>query len=291
MVKKTGKEKAKDYYNQEAEGYIRQYQKDYAQYPANLIRINCVVERLKKNNIRFVLDAGCGTCGPMIRLIKEGFGVKGFDFSRKMIKKGKAELKKAGYDEDLIYCADLEDKSSLSAEKFDAAIALGVFPHIQDETKALSNIREALKPGGLVFIEFRNDLFAAYTMNRYSLDFFLNRVIDLKSLPRDIRDEVIGFYSERLKLGRLVKKEKKKIAYTDILAKFRNPLTIDSELFKPRGFSIADIHFYHYHALPPVFAERYPELFRRLSLKMERPNDWKGYLMASAYVVEAKRTD
>jgi len=75
------------------------------------------------------------------------------------------------------------------------------------------------------------------------------------------------------------------------LAKFRNPLSIENELFEPCNFSLVDIHFYHYHALPPIFENKYPKLFRDMSLKMEKPNDWKGYLMASAYVIEAKKKE
>lgn len=291
MNEKQGKEKAKDYYDQEAEDYIRQYQEGYDDYPANLIRIKFIIERLKKNNVKTILDAGCGTCGPVIKFLKEGFDVKGFDFSKEMVEQGRKELKEAGYSPELISFADLEDEQNIPDEKFDAIIALGVFPHILDEKKALSNMRKLLNPNGLVFIEFRNDLFAAYTLNKYSLDFFLNRVIDLNSLNQDVRDEVINFYSERLKVDKPIKKEDGKIAYTDILAKFRNPLNIESELFCPCDFSVVDIHFYHYHVLPPIFEKKDQKLFRELSLKLEKPNDWKGYLMASAYVIEAKKTD
>ena len=291
MNEQKGKQKAKEYYDQEAVDYIKQYQESYEGYPANLIRIKFIIERLKKNNVKTILDVGCGTCGPMIKLLKNGFAVKGFDFSKEMIEQGKKELEKAGYDPELIQFVDLEDESALPNEKFDAIIALGVFPHILDEDKALSNMRKLLNSNGLVFIEFRNDLFAAYTLNKYSLEFFINRVIDLNSLPQDIQDEVINFYSERLKVDKPIKKEDGKIAYTDILAKYRNPLSIGNELFIPCGFFVVDIHFYHYHALPPIFESTYPKMFRELSLKLEKTNDWKGYLMASAYVIEAKKTD
>lgn len=286
---KKGKQKAKDYYDQEAEDYIKQYQKGYDKYPANLIRIKFIIKRLRKNNVKTILDAGCGTCGPMIKLLKEGFDVEGLDFSKDMIEQGKKELVKAGYDPGLIHFADLENESDLPKKKFDVVLALGVFPHIVDEKRALSNMRKLLKPNGLVLIEFRNDLFAAYTLNKYSLDFFLNRVVDLNSVSKKVREEVIKFYSERLKVDTSPKKENGKILYTDILAKYRNPLSIENELFKLCDFSIVDIHFYHYHALPPVFEKEHPKLFRELSLKMEKPNDWKGYLMASAYVIEAKK--
>lgn len=287
----SGKANAKKYYDQDAKGYIQMYKEGYEEYPANLIRLNLVIERLKQNKVKKVLDVGCGTCAPIIRLLKDGFNVKGIDFSEEMVKEGKKELRKAGYNPNLIFQGDIEDDTSLTSEKFDAILALGVFPHILDDVKALLNIRTRLNKNGLVFIEFRNDLFAAYTLNKYSRDFFLDKVIDLNSLPYNVSGELVNFYSERLKVDKLTKKEKGRMSYTDILAKFHNPLNVEEKLFEPTGFSILKIHFYHYHALPPIFESKYPKLFRELSLRMENPSDWKGYLMASAYVVEARKND
>ncbi|TRZ52388.1 MAG: class I SAM-dependent methyltransferase [Dehalococcoidia bacterium] len=285
------KEEVKKYYDQEAGDYKKIYREECAEYPANTIRIDFVVERLKQNKVRTILDVGCGTCTPMIRLLSEGFKVKGFDFSEEMVKAGKKELEKAGVAPNLISQGNLEDDSTLPDKKFDAILALGVFPHLSDEAKALSNMGRRLNKGGLVFIQFRNELFAAFTLNKYSLDFFLNRVIDLSSLPDDVAEEVISFHAERLKVDKPAQETRGKISFLDIQATFRNPLTIEEELFKPNGFSISKIHFYHYHALPPIFENKYPDLFRELSLKLENPSDWKGYLMASAYVVEASKND
>jgi len=282
------KNKIRMYYDQEAKDYVHMYEEGYEKYPANLIRLNFVVERLKQSKVKTILDVGCGTCGPMIRLLEEGFDVTGFDFSEEMVSRGKKELEKSGYSTDIVFQADIEDDRTLPDEKYDAIIVLGVFQHIPNLGKAMKHLHKRLKKNGLAFIVFRNDLLAAYTLNKYSLDFFLNRVIDLKSLPNNVAEDVTNFYSERLKVDKPDIKQNGKIAYTDILANFHNPLCIEEELFKPHGFSIINIHFYHYHALPPIFENKYPKLFKELSLKMEKPNDWKGYLLASAYVVEAK---
>ena len=281
------KRKVIKYYDQEAKDYVAMYDKGYKGYPANQIRLNFIAKRLKKNRIKKVLDAGCGSCSTIIKLLKEGFQVKGFDISKEMVKEGKEYIQRRGYDPALIFKADLENKKSLPKERFDAVVALGVFPHVLNEGKALRNMRDLLKPKGRVFIEFRNDLFAAYTLNKYSLDFFLNRALDLNSLPKTVSGEVVNFYSERFNLDKPNKRGNGRLIYTDIMAKFKNPLSIERELFKKNGFSVMKIHFYHYHALPPIFQNRYPKLFRKLSLKMEKPDDWRGYLMASAYVVEA----
>lgn len=288
MDLKTGKKNAKKYYDQEAQEYKKMYENGYDKYPANAIRLNFIIERLKQNKVKTVLDAGCGTCAPMIRLLKEGFNVTGFDFSQEMVKEGKKELEKAGLDANLIYQGDIENEESFRNEKFDVIIALGVFPHLLNEEKAMLNIRKSLKRNGRTFIEFRNDLFAAYTLNAYSLDFFLNRVINMSSLPPHVAKEVTNFYAKRLMITLPEKKGKERLSKPDILSKFHNPLTIEDSLFQPNGFSVEKIHFYHYHALPPVFEKRHPDLFRKLSISMEKTDDWRGYLMASAFVVEAK---
>lgn len=288
-----GKEIAKQYYDQESETYIHQYNENFKEYPANLVRINLVIERLKKNNVKTVLDCGCGSCGPMIKMLDEGFKVKGFDFSEKMINQGKKELEKANYDPDLIYQIDLEDEFIKSDEKFDAVVALGVFPHLLDENKVLLNLRKKLNKNGLIFIEFRNDLFAIFSSNNYSFNFYLNEIVDKNSLPDDVLKDVVNYYSDMFKITKIdkISENNKKIHYTDGLAKLHNPLNIDDKLFKPTGFSLINNHFYHYHALPPIFEKKYPELFIELSLKLEKPNDWRGNIMASAFVVEARKDD
>lgn len=284
-----GKKKTKRYYDQEAKNYKSMYDENYEKYPANLIRLKTIINRLKQNKIRQVLDVGCGTCIPMIKLLKEGFSVKGFDFSKDMIKLGKIELKKEGFDTKLVFEADLEDASSLPKEKFDAVLALGVFPHIVNELKALLNIKRQLNKNGRTFIEFRNELFSLFSANKYSMDFILNKIIQVDSLPEHLTKEVVKFYSKLFNVKKPITTNNGKISYNDIPANFKNPLTIRKELFEPAGLSVDKIHFYHYHILPPHFEQKFPKLFHELSLQREKICDWRGYFMSSAFVVEARK--
>ncbi|MBF0123440.1 MAG: methyltransferase domain-containing protein [Candidatus Omnitrophica bacterium] len=288
MDLRAGKNKAKKYYDQVVQDYIRMYEQGYGAYPQNQIRLNFIVDRLKANRVKTILDVGCGTCVPMVRLLKEGFKSCGFDFSDVMLKEARSQVKAAGYDPALVFKGDLENSRSLPSRQFDAAIALGVFPHIINEQKALSNLRKVVKKGGVVLIEFRNDLFAAFTLNKYSMDFYLNRILNLKAMPSALANEVVDFYKKAFKYDKPLMKKKGKIHFSEILAKFHNPLSLDQELFQPCGFKQQKIHFYHYHALPPVFEPKNQDVFRRLSLQHEKTDDWRGYFMASAFVLEAK---
>lgn len=283
------KNSARDYYDQEANAYKKMYEPNYKFYPANLIRLKLLIKLLKKNHLRIVLDIGCGTAIPMIKLLNCGFNVTGLDYSKKMVHFGKIELEKANYSSNLIYHANIEKKNSLKNRKFDAILALGVFPHIQNEKIALRNIRDLLNKKGKTYIEFRNMLFSTFSLNKYSIDFFLNDLIDTTSLPKHIKQNLINFYSKKFLVKKPHIRKDGRISYNDILAKFHNPLTLEEDLFKPLKMKIDDIHFYHFHALPPIFEEKYPKVFRNISLNLERPDSWKGYFLSSAFVVEASK--
>lgn len=282
-----GKDKSKEYYDQVAQSYKQMYEENYDKYPANLIRLKMLVKKLKETNTKTVLDVGCGTCAPMIKLLKEGFQVRGCDFSFEMIKIGKDQLRNEGFDPNLISQADIEDDSSLPDKKFDSILALGVFPHLIDEAKALQNLRKRLNPQGRVFIEFRNELFSLFSSNKYTIDFILNKMLDFNSYPTEIQTELIEFYSKMYNVEKPKSKKDDKISYDDILAKFRNPLTIEGDLFSKNGFTVKNIHFYHYHALPPIFSEKHSKFFREKSIQLEKSNAWQGNFMASAFVIEA----
>jgi hypothetical protein len=55
------------------------------------------------------------------------------------------------------------------------------------------------------------------------------------------------------------------------------------------GFRNVEVLFYHYHCLPPMFERVMPEDFRKQSVAMEDPRDWRGYFMASAFIVTGVR--
>ena len=95
---------------------------------------------------------------------------------------GKFELESAKYSSNRVFHADLENNKTMPKRKFDGILALGVFPHIKKEKVALRNIKNCLTKNGKTYIEFRNELFAAFSMNKYSADFFLNELIELEKL-------------------------------------------------------------------------------------------------------------
>jgi ubiquinone/menaquinone biosynthesis C-methylase UbiE len=91
-----------------------------------------------------ILDVGCGAGAQLLELTACG-EVYGLDFSEKAVeycRSRKLENVKIG---------DIT-KISHPSDTFDVAIALDVIEHVEDDTKALSEIYRVLKPGGYAII-------------------------------------------------------------------------------------------------------------------------------------------
>jgi hypothetical protein len=44
-----------------------------------------------------------------------------------------------------------------------------------------------------------------------------------------------------------------------------------------------------YYSIVLQLNKKYPELFKKMSMQMEKQNSWKGYFLSSAFVVEASK--
>ena len=58
---------------------------------------------------------------------------------------------------------------------------------------------------------------------------------------------------------------------------------------KKLGLSVEGIYFYHFHAFPPVFETFDKDYYRKISWQIENPLDWRGFLLASTFIVDCKK--
>jgi SAM-dependent methyltransferase len=113
---------------------------------------NFIIRILKKNKLRSVLDAGCGTGTHLHILEGNGFEVMGLDLNQEMLniaeKKVSCRLLKANITDFKIN------------KKFDSIISLfAVFNHLlnnKDSKKALYNFSLHLKKGGILILDLHN---------------------------------------------------------------------------------------------------------------------------------------
>lgn len=132
---------------------------------------NFLIDLLKNNSVKHVLDAACGTGVDSIMLLEEGFRVTSSDASDKMLKvayKTRWERRKETMFEDWTIeeanWLTLQEHITPPEDGFDALICMGnSFAHLHanngdqtDQRRSIENFYSMLKPGGILVIDHRN---------------------------------------------------------------------------------------------------------------------------------------
>ena len=291
----------KDCYSTWSDSYYRDYYQSEAAYPP--IHTKIVREYLQKAGVRTLLDAGCGPAS-MLRDL-DGLGIEryGFDLTPEMVDEARRVMASQGVPETNIWQGSVSDEKAFSPTaghaEYDAAICFGVFPHIPAsvDMPVLTNLTNSVRNGGVVMVEARNQLFALFTLNRYSRDFFFETLIKLPALQQQASveessrlDEAVGLLDQRFRLDLppVRKGRADEPGYDEVLSRTHNPFVLRAEAEKA-GLVDVQILFYHYHILPPMLETLVPGLFRRESLAIEDPTDWRGHFMASAFILTGRK--
>lgn len=290
----------KDHYDAAASKYHEQYQKDKLfdtsrYYPANYFRLQMLLNSFVNKDIKKVIEIGVGEGTPLSTLGRAGIDVWGFDISEEMVKKSRTKMKECGLNFDQIFLGDIQDPTTyihaLKDGQFDGLMAMGVMPHVHNDDMVIKNMATMVKPGGTVFIEFRNLLFSLFTFNRPTKEFVLNDL--LKDVNPKLKDLVAKDLESRLRTDlpkvRDTINDTDAPGYDEILSKFHNPFEV-LEMFAKHNFENMKLLWYHYHPAMPYLEEADPELFRREAIRLEHePSNWRGFFLCSAFVVEATK--
>jgi 2-polyprenyl-3-methyl-5-hydroxy-6-metoxy-1,4-benzoquinol methylase len=284
----------KSCYSTWGSSYYDDYYGKNAAYPP--VHRELIRRELRESGVKTLLDAGCGPASFLRDIAGDGIELYGFDFTPEMITECRRVMGERGFAAEHFWEGSVVKASDYTRglRSYDAAICVGVLPHIPAEADEVvfANLRAAVRTGGTVMVEARNQLFALFTMNRYSYELIVNEMVrpsdlETSSAPgkesvEAIMDEMKRFY--RMDLPPVRKGKEKEPGYDEVLSRTHNPI-VTRERFAAAGFTNVKVLFYHYHALPPMFQGVVPELFCERSLAMENPNDWRGYFMASAFIL------
>jgi SAM-dependent methyltransferase len=258
---------------------------------------------LCESGARNVLDAGCGPASLLRDLRGDPIALYGFDVTPEMVAEARRVLDGLGVPADHVWEGSVLEPASFRVpgtgpEHFDAAICIGVLPHVPAESdrRVIGNLHDAVAPGGLVVLEARNALFSLFTLNRYSYAFFLDELIRAEDLKRRAGAEAPAVEQAlqvladrfRMDLPPVRKGKASEPGYDEVLSRTHNPLVLRDQ-FAAAGFRDVRLLYYHYHCLPPMLQTLAPEVFRRESLALEDPEDWRGTFMASAFMVTGRR--
>ncbi|HAI22418.1 TPA: hypothetical protein DCP77_01285 [Candidatus Collierbacteria bacterium] len=133
--------------------------KYYDQIDADGIPYDAIADTLtkifRKNNVKTIVDLGCGTGNFYIPLAKQGFDLLGIDISADMLKIAKRKIIKNKLKPNLI----LSDIRDVITEKFDAAICLyNVIGDINyhDFSIVIKNMIDSIKSDGIICFDVIN---------------------------------------------------------------------------------------------------------------------------------------
>lgn len=302
MDHESSERSVKNCYSTWSKRYYADYYQGETAYPP--VHTGMIRNLLSEAGARSVLDAGCGPASMLRDLNLPQLDRYGFDLTPEMVIEARAVLSQQGVSESQVWEGSVLDPgafmppSGQRTEPFDAAICFGVLPHIQEDADriVLQNLYAAVRPGGFVAIEARNALFALFSLNRYSREFFRDRLVNESELRARAGDETKQLDEAlkeidarfRLDLPPVRRGYADEPGYDEVLARTHVPMELQ-RLAEGVGFEGARLMFYHYHVLPPMLEAHVPSLFRQESLKREDPDDWRGHFMASAFVLVARR--
>ncbi len=285
--------------------WSQSYYQDYYASPKAYPPVHRQIARdlLRAHGARSILDAGCGPASMLRDLTDLGAALYGFDLTPQMVEEARRVMAGHGVAAEHIWQGSVlrgDDfiNPALTGLVHDAVICFGVLPHIpaEHDHTVLVNLRQAVRPGGLALLEARNQLFALFSLNRYSHDLFADVLIQadrLRALAGPESAALEQALTEMASHFRLDQPPARKgrqgePGYDEVLSRTHNPLELKRG-FEEAGFREVELLFYHYHCLPPMLEAALPELFRRESLAREDPRDWRGHFMASAFIVKGVR--
>jgi SAM-dependent methyltransferase len=254
-------------------------------YPSNVKREEIFVKLLKKHKPKKIIDAGCGAGMPLIDIKKRGFNIIGYDKAKNMVLEAKENLKNNKLSPNLVFYDDFENPKMIKNNSVDCILGMGAFYYAKNVNKTLLNQKKKLKKNGRLIFSLRNRLFDIITLNNYTKK-FLDEIYEVRSLKKTWRNKYKNLtqnFSDRKKYK--FKNIDESMVYNHIP---HNPLTIKNEMAK-LGLSVEGIYFYHFHALPPVFENYDKDYYRKISWKIENPLDWRGFFLASAFIVDCKK--
>lgn len=285
-------------YSTWAQSYHEDYYTGKAAYPP--VHQTLLHRLLAESGARSILDAGCGPASMLRHLVDLHADLYGFDLTPEMVEEARQVMAPLGVASDHLWEGSVADPIAFRpppghVSGFDAAICIGVLPHVPEELdiEVIRNLRDSVRPGGLIALEARNQLFALFTLNRYSYRFFEEELIRAADLQRaesvSLKPMLTGLQERfRMDLPPVRGGKSGEPGYDEVLSRTHNPLLVRQQL-ECEGLIDVNLLFYHYHCLPPMFETMLPESFRAQSLAMEDPRDWRGHFMASAFVVTGRR--
>ena len=284
MVHKYSAKKVKNYFDGLAQGYF------IAHAPRDEVFLKLILPDYKKKNKGKItaLDFGCGGGALLLKMLSRGIKAKGIEKGLELCQLAQKRLEESGFDKANIIKGSIKELDSLPKNYFDFVILMGVLQYLSPKQRSqlYKKIRRLLKPNGHLVATFQNALFDLFTFNRYTVDFFEDKIFRPLKLDKSMGPEIVK------DLKSLVTHPDKpdyspKIARDNIYVQTTNPLTVRDELAKYK-FKLLQKYFYTFFPLPRLIESKYKDKLEKFKKQFEvkKSTEWYGHLMANAFLVD-----
>lgn len=147
------------YYQEAASSYEIEYSTEELNFFIAKIKqkewiVNKLLGNSDKNNIRRMLDVGCGEGFALQYFNKQGWSVKGLDFSSDGIVKQNPDMERYFIKGDIYKNLSLEINNQ---NKYDVVWLQNVLEHVLEPEELLFNLKRLINPSGVIVITVPND--------------------------------------------------------------------------------------------------------------------------------------
>lgn len=284
MVHKYSVKQTQNYFDTLAGGYFTAYA------PRDEIFLELILPKYKKNNKGkiTVLDFGCGGGALLLKMLKSGIKAKGIEKHNELLKLAQNRMQKAGFDKNNVIQGSIKELDNLPKNSFDFVVLMGIFQYLssQQRSQLYLKIHRLLKPNGHMVATFQNALFDLFTFNKYTVDFFQEKLFKPLKLDKSLGKEIVKDLKSLMTYPDKPEYSSK-IARDNIYVETFNPLTIGQDLAENK-FKLLQKYFYSFFPVPRLIEGKYKNQVEKFKKQFEvkRSTEWYGHLMANAFLVD-----
>jgi len=278
-----------EYYSEIANKYITPEDPFWYRYHQNRFNtFNSLVPGGKR-----ILDFGCGTGENIVNLTLAGHQVLGIDPVPEMVELAQARMREHGLDSRLVSVGDLASLTTYADGEFDIVSALNVLPFLseEEEDELYTQAKRLTPDDGWIIVSHTNELVDLVTFNRYTVEFWRDRIIPYLTSDGEDRRELLDICRSHLSYPDVPSCDATVKSERDTLKKRRvNPIEYPRVLLKKHDLVVDEIAFTHFYPMPPQFmedSEKYRDLIFVFEDRMK--TDPLRYVFASIFVMRLKK--
>ena len=219
----------------------------------------------RRGGVRAFLDVGCGSGELVCDVAALGARAEGVDFAPEMVELGRGLARERGLDNAMFACASVFDHEPAD-RPIDLLSANGFIEYVSraELLRFLDRVRGWMAPGGSLVAGSRNRLFNLFSLNDYTRLEAANGAVG-PMLQEALAIAGAGTWADAVAALRACASALPEVdahPLTGVEVATRHQYT-PAELVarcEGSGFEVVELRPIHYHAAPPAFARRHPEV-------------------------------